>query len=127
MFPKILLTFAITTALISAMAQAPQLMNYQAVVRDAQGNPKTTGTVGVRYSIRDLTPTGTVVYQQSSTATPNQFGIITVVIGGGNLSTVNWGTGAKYLEVELDINNTSNFVRYGYLAVGKCTVCFVCG
>lgn len=111
---KIQFLAVFTVFAVVCSAQAPQLMNYQAVVRDANGNPKTSGTVGLKYSIHDNTPVGPVVYQETTTVTPNQFGIITVVIGGGgNLASVNWGNGPKYLQVELDINNTSSYTDMG--------------
>jgi len=97
------------------MAQAPQKMNYQAIVRDALGNPLPGGTnVTVRFQIHDLTPAGTVVFQETNTAVTNQFGLITQIIGGtGNLAAVSWGSGAKYLQVEIDVNGGSNFTDMG--------------
>ena len=96
-------------------AQSPQQMNYQAVVRDHAGNPLPFGTnVTVRFTIHDQTPTGPTVYLEVNTAVTNQFGLITQIIGGtGNLSVVNWSSGAKYLEVEIDPTGGSNFVNMG--------------
>ncbi len=98
-----------------AQAQAPQVMNYQAVVRDASGNPLTGGTnVTVRFKIHDLSPTGPVVFTETNTATTNQFGLITQHIGGTSpLGAVNWGSGAKYLQVEIDITGGANFIDMG--------------
>ena len=77
----------------SLMAQVPQQMNYQAVVRDAGGLPLSGGTsITVRFQIHDGTASGNVVYQETSTVTTNQLGLITYRIGStANLSTVNWG------------------------------------
>jgi len=96
-------------------AQSPQQMNYQAIVRDHSGNPLPFGTdVTVRFTIHDLTPTGTAVYVEVNTAVTNQFGLITQIIGGtGNLSVVNWSSGAKYLEVEIDPTGGTNFTSMG--------------
>lgn len=96
-------------------AQAPQSFNYQAVVRNAQGNTLPGGTlVKLRFTIHDLTPTGTAVYQGTDTAVTNQFGLVTKAIGStGNLSSVSWGSGAKYLQVELDPAGGNNFADMG--------------
>ena len=91
----------------SLMAQAPQQMNYQAVVRDNSGNiVAASTTVAIRFSIHDLTPTGSVVFTETQNTTTNAHGLVNLQIGSINsLGTVNWATGAKYLEVEANINN----------------------
>jgi hypothetical protein len=96
-------------------AQAPNLMNYQAVVRNSAGQPVANNTpVKLRISIRDLTATGTVVYTETINTTANQFGLVNIQIGAlNNLSTVNWGGGAKYMQVEADINNTGTYTDMG--------------
>ena len=100
---------------LSLRAQSPQQMNYQAVVRNNAGQPVANGTsVKLRVSIHDLTATGTVVYTEVISTTANQFGLVNVQIGVlGNLATVNWGNGAKYLQVETDINNTGTYTDMG--------------
>ncbi len=99
----------------ATQAQAPNQVNYQAVVRDASGNPLVAGThVSVRFQIHDLTASGTVVYLETTSAVTNQFGLITLAIGSqGDLSTVNWGGGAKYLQVSIDPAGGSNFTDMG--------------
>jgi hypothetical protein len=95
-------------------AQAPQLMNYQAIVRNAQGQPVTSGVVNVRFTIREGSNTGAVAMQETQLDTPNQFGLITAEIGkSGGLSSVNWSNGSKYLEVDIDVTGGVNFVSMG--------------
>ena len=81
------------------IAQAPQLVNYQSVVRNANGNPVTAGTVvSLRFIIHDLTPTGTPLFTETHSDTANQFGLITVKLGSSaSLAPINWGNGAKFL------------------------------
>lgn len=111
---KLLLAVALLIAVTTTWAQAPQALNYQAVVRDASGNSVANNTpVQLRFTIRDGSPTGTSVYTETVSTTANSFGLVTTTIGGtANLSTVNWGNGAKYLQVEANVNNTS-FVDMG--------------
>ncbi len=109
----LVIAFVFSTAIL--FAQAPQKMNYQAVVRDAQGNVVANATpVSVRFSIHDLTSTGTVVFTETQSTTANQFGLINLQIGNvsNNLPSVNWGGGTKYLQVEIQLNNGS-FIDMG--------------
>jgi len=96
-------------------AQSPETMNYQAVVRNASGQPVPAGTpVTLRFTIHDLTGNGTSVFTQTVQDTANQFGLVTAQIGRtGNLATVNWGSGSKFLQVETDVNNTGVFSDMG--------------
>ena len=100
---------------LNTFAQAPQLMNYQAVVRNAAGQPLSGGqTVAIRFQIHDVTATGTVVFQEGQHAVTNQFGLINLSIGAvGGLAAVNWGNGPKFLQVELDPTGGSNYTDMG--------------
>ena len=100
---------------ILAGAQAPQQMNYQAVVRSNTGSPLSNATtVRLRFTIHDLTASGTVVFTETQFTTTNPFGLVNVQIGSvGNLAVVNWDNGAKFLQVETDVNNTGTFTDMG--------------
>src|SRR5579863_4039692 len=101
------------------IAQAPQLINYQAVARSANGNVLPNQFIKVELSIRDSSPTAIIVYQETDTTTTNQFGLFTVAIGAGqvqvgtNLTAVNWATGNKYLEVGFDPTGGNTFAEMG--------------
>ena len=112
---KYLLLTVLTALLQFGHAQAPQNMNYQAVVRDAQGAPLPSGTVvSVKFQIHDGSQSGNVVFTETTMATTNQFGLITLGIGAiGNLGAVNWASGAKYLQVLIDPAGGSNFSDMG--------------
>jgi len=68
--------FSILAAVIfiaSAWAQAPQLMSYQAVIRDASNNLVTNHTVGMRVSIIvHWGPTPHILYQETYSPNPQQ-------------------------------------------------------
>ena len=102
-------------AALGVGAQSPPMLNYQAIVRNAAGNPVSAGTVvNLRFSIHDASANGTVVYSEAVPDTANRFGLVTARIGTqGNLSNVNWGSGAKYLQVETDISNTGSYTDMG--------------
>ena len=117
---------------INVFAQAPQLMNYQAVVRDASGQPLSGGlTIAVRFRIHQGNNIGPIVYLEETTTLTNEFGLINVQIGATNdLSTVNWGNGAAtYLEVGIDPSGGYNLYYYGHFGnyCGERTLCIICG
>src|SRR5580698_5570636 len=104
MMKKILPAVVLFCAVLFANAQAPALMNYQAVVRDAQGLPVKNTLVNFKFQIHQATTTSTPVFTETDTATTNQFGLATVQIGNtSNLNSVTWGTGIQYLEVGVDV------------------------
>ena len=99
---------------ISVFAQSPQGINYQTVVRNAQGNVMANATVGVRFTIHDGGPGGANAFQEVQTLTTNQFGLFSAVIGSvDSLSSVNWGNGVKYLQVEIDPAGGTNYISMG--------------
>src|SRR4051794_22680442 len=79
---------------------SPQKINYQAVVRDATGKLVPEGTrVTVRYIIHNGSATGSPVFNEEGSAVTNQFGLISLPIGSnGNLGTIDWANGEKYLQ-----------------------------
>src|SRR5690554_4786019 len=99
----------------SAWGQAPEKFNYQAVLRD-NGNVMVSQSVNVRFTIHDGSATGTNVYQETQFLTTDQYGRVNCAVGGGTVisgdfSTIDWGNGGKYLQVEID--NGSGFEDLG--------------
>jgi uncharacterized protein (TIGR02145 family) len=99
-FTTIFLIF-ITTILL---AQAPQGIPYQAVMRNADGSVMASSAVSLTFMIHDGTANGTVVYQESHSLTSNAQGLVSCVVGSGvvsqgNFANINWGGGAKFLHV----------------------------
>ena len=105
---KIILSLALSISFLIVNAQSPEKINYQAVARDASGNPLVNQTLNVTYQIRQSSPTGTSVYTEThSGISTNQFGLFTAEIGGGTPSVgtfagINWGAGLYYLYVEVN-------------------------
>ena len=101
----------------SGYAQAPNLLNYQGVARNAVGNPLPNQTINLRLSIHNLSASGTVVYTETRPITTNLGGLFSVQIGStgassatGSIAGVNWLTGDKYLQVEIDPTSNNNYL-----------------
>jgi hypothetical protein len=102
----------------SVLSQAPLAIPYQAVARTSSGNLIINQLVKVRFSIRDGSISGTIVYRETHSPTTNALGLFSVNIGGGTVVTgtmasINWGNGAKYLQVELDPAGGSSYINMG--------------
>ena len=104
---------------MTAIAQAPQALNYQGVARNASGSPIAGATISLRLTVHDGSASGTQVYQESQAPLTNAFGLynVTIGIGGtavtGNFSTINWGSGSKYLQVEIDPAGGTSYTSAG--------------
>jgi len=93
-------------------AQAPALIPYQAIARNAAGEPLASSTLNARFTIHDGTATGTNVWQELQTVSTTALGLFTVQLGSSvALSSVNWATGAKFMQVEIDLGQ-------GFLDIG---------
>ena len=122
---KILLTLAGFFVTLLTIAQSPNLMNYQGVARNAAGNVLPNQSISLRLNILTGSPTGTSVYSETRTMLTNAFGLFNVVVGSpgatnvvGTIAGINWtafgaGSGAKYLQVEIDPVGGSSFVNVG--------------
>src|SRR3972149_11871184 len=104
---KLTLLVATLVFSIGLFAQAPQKINYQAVARDLSGNPLVSTPVAVVFEIRQTSPLGTIVYNETHVSTTNQFGLFNLEIGGGtpiagSFASINWSTGLYYLRVTVN-------------------------
>ena len=115
-----LLATCIVFTLSSVQAQAPSILNYQAVARNSVGTPLPNQTMQVRLSILNGSATGSVVYSEIRSVATNAVGLFVIQIGSagasstsGNLSTLNWSNGSKFLKVEIDPLGGSSFIDLG--------------
>ncbi len=91
----------------TSLAQVPQKMSYQAVIRDANNLPLVNTTVGMQISILQGSSSGTAVYMETQTPTTNAVGLVTMEIGAGTVvsgsfTSINWSTGLYWLKTETD-------------------------
>ncbi len=109
-----LLTFLVA---LTTFAQAPNLINYQAVVRNASGDLVTETAVGLRMSILQTTVTGTAVYTETHSVTTNTNGAFTIMMGSGttsdNFSGIDWSSGPYFIKTEVDITGGTNYSTIG--------------
>lgn len=108
-------------AATAALAQAPNKFGYQAVVRNSSGIVVPNGTsVSFRFTIRDGSSGGTIIYRETQNKTTNNaFGLVNLEVGGGTVvqgvypNGTQWGSGAKFLQIEVDPAGGSSFTDMG--------------
>ena len=114
-FISLVLLWAISLSLI---AQAPQGINYQTVVRNTTGNVLTNTNVGIKINIRSTSVSGTIVYAETHAVSTNQFGLVNFVIGqgtvvSGTFANINWGSGTYFAETFIDPSGGTAYVSVG--------------
>ena len=82
---------------------------YQAVILNGDGAILSNQSIPTRFSLHSTSPTGTIEYQETQNLTSNSLGLITTSFGLGqavigNFNTIPWGVGAKFLQVEINLN-----------------------
>ncbi len=112
--------FICLLALSKVWAQSPNMINYQGVALNSGGTTIANQNISIRASVHNLTPTGTILYSEERSLTTETGGLFNFQIGGpganatsGSWSAINWGTGAKHLQIEMDATGGTNFVDMG--------------
>src|SRR6056297_2750292 len=118
MMKKLLLTFFLLVAVISLLAQAPNSFNYQAVVRDSQGEVLQNQNVSLLISILQGSETGTVVYSETHSKNTNDHGLVSLKIGEGTVETddfsnISWDNGPYFIKLELDPDGGTSYTEMG--------------
>ncbi len=108
------------TALILSMiviAQSPEKMSYQAVIRNAENNLVSNQKVGMQISIIQGTTDGPTVYTETQTPTTNANGLVSIEIGTGNttdnFAAIDWSDGVYFVKTETDIDGETNYTITG--------------
>jgi hypothetical protein len=99
---------------LTILAQVPQGMKYQTVVRNAQGEPLANQNVSLRLGILE---NGNEIYEETHSATTTDYGLVNVNLGEGqtsdDFSDISWGSANYEVEVEIDQNGGTNYVLMG--------------
>ena len=108
------------TALISlsAMAQAPQTLSYQAVVRNASNGLVVSSNVGMKISILQGSASGTEAYVETHSASTNANGLVGIAIGAGTavkgtFGAIDWSAGPYFVKTETDPAGGTNYTITG--------------
>jgi hypothetical protein len=117
--------YSIVTGILvtaSVLAQAPQKMSYQAVIRNSSNALVTSTKVGMRISIlkgsATATPSPLTDYVETQTDTTNANGLVSLEIGKGTpvigaFAGIKWAEGPYFIKTETDPMGGTNYTIIG--------------
>lgn len=90
-----------------AMAQSPEKMSFQAVIRDGSGELVKSSEVAMRIQLLQGSEFGASVYVETHKAVTNANGLLGIEIGtgtvvSGDFSSIDWSAGPYFLKTETD-------------------------
>lgn len=101
-------TFPISIMLLmlfySVFGQAPNMFNYQAVIRNADGTLKVDQNVNIQIGLIQGSATGTSVYVETHAVQTNAMGLINLQVGSGTvvsgtIDSIDWSKGPYFLKL----------------------------
>lgn len=105
-------------ATVQLYAQTPESFNYQAVIRNADGETLREQSVGIQIAVLQGSVSGTTIYQETFTETTSASGLVTIGIGTGSTGTgsfaqIEWGDGPYFLQTAVDISGGTSYEVMG--------------
>ena len=102
----------------AAIAQSPEKMSYQAVIRNATNTLLTNQPVGMQITIIKGSVSGTPVYVETQSPTSNINGLVSLEIGTGSIvsgdfSAIDWSAGPYYIKTESDPTGGTSYTVTG--------------
>jgi hypothetical protein len=100
------------------IAQAPDRMSYQSVIRGTNNALVANQSVRLHISILQGSITGSAVYSEQHQTTTNSNGLVTISIGAGtsptgSFSAINWENGPYFVKMEADPTGGTNYTVSG--------------
>ncbi|WP_299440114.1 tail fiber domain-containing protein [uncultured Aquimarina sp.] len=103
--------------LLCSMLGFSQSFNYQAVVRNAGGDPVVNQSIGVQVQVLEGAGPDTVVYTETHTVTSSAQGVISIPIGTGTtsdtFSSINWSQQNQWIGIAVDITGGTTYISIG--------------
>lgn len=96
------------------LAQVPQAMSYQSVIRDSSGDLVSETAVGIQISVLQASAEGTAVYVEVHAPMTNANGLASMEIGNGTpitgtFTAIDWASGPYFLKSEVDPSGGTNY------------------
>ena len=97
-------------------------INYQGAATDANGDELTNQNISIRASVLSASASGNLEWEETHSATTDQFGLFNVVIGQGTNTTngatatfddMDWGSANHFLKIEMDATGGTNYAMIG--------------
>ncbi len=103
---------------IFAIAQAPQKINFQSILRNSSGEVIGNSSVSLKISILSGSINSSSVYSEMHAKTTDASGLISLQIGNGTVisgifANIDWGGASHFIKLEADFSGGSNYVVLG--------------
>ena len=110
---QIFLFFAMVVMSVFVQAQAPQKMNFQALVCDSANELVPNRSISIEISV--LNGSNSAVYTETQTVTTNDNGVATLVVGEGkatqgSFSSIDWSADNYYLQTTADLGGGASAI-----------------
>jgi uncharacterized protein (TIGR02145 family) len=121
---KLIFSFLFLLATTALMAQAPQRISYQSIIRDANKVVVASSPVGIKISLLQGTATGPAVYVETHRSTTNANGLVSLEIGtgtalSGTFAGIDWSNGPYLIQTETDPTGGANYSIPGIAALNS--------
>jgi hypothetical protein len=98
----------------SLLAQSPEKMSYQALIRNSSNQLITNHAVGMQIIILQGSTGGAAVYAETQTPSTNDNGLVSIEIGGGTVlsgdfTTIDWADGPYFIKTEIDPDGGTSY------------------
>ena len=115
MYARIIIIFFFP---IFAIAQAPQKINFQSILRNSSGEVIGNSSVSLKISILSGSINSSSVYSETHAKTTDASGLISLQIGNGTVisgifANIDWGGASHFIKLEADFSGGSNYVVLG--------------
>jgi len=115
MYPRIILFILFP---LFGFSQAPQKINFQSILRNANGEVVANKNVKLKISIQSGSMMDTTVYSETHLKTTDASGLLSLKIGTGTVimgrfDSIKWGKASHFIKLEADFNGGNNFILLG--------------
>jgi trimeric autotransporter adhesin len=114
---KILPIFLVLCIQITGYSQTPQGFSYQAVVRNASGQPIASQLIGLQITLEDASQVA--YYTETQSTTSSAQGVISITVGGGSpvgintFTSIPWKNGDVFIKLEIDPAGGTSYTTMG--------------
>ncbi|MCQ2605871.1 MAG: hypothetical protein MJ204_04935 [Bacteroidales bacterium] len=110
---RLVAILSIMVLAVVAMAQVPQTMNFQALIRNAENQVVTNQSVEIEVSV--LNSAQQAVYTETHSVTTNFNGIATLEVGAGTpvngtFAGIDWSADRYYMETKIQLSDGSDAI-----------------
>ncbi|MBU2921461.1 hypothetical protein KO504_08920, partial [Winogradskyella psychrotolerans] len=115
---KITLILILIATSLTAMAQAPDKISYQAIVRNSSDQILANQNIGIQISLLEGSTNGNAIYVETQNPTTNNNGLLSIEIGTGTNTTgifsdIDWGNNLYFIKTEIDPTGGTNYTITG--------------